>query len=553
MGKNFNFENIWNTIDFGICVLNIVNCGAEFRIVGFNASFAKISPVPIECLLGKTLTEAFPLEIACSCSRYCIKCVESGQTVYFEQHFQSDGKETETYSFSVAPLNYNRLQIEQLVITVTNITREVKFRQFVENVTDLIYSIAADGTFTYLSPQFTEVWGYDISEFLGKPFATLVHSEDLPNLNEFFNLILDTGNKQKGIEFRTKRKDGSWCWIICNNCPILDKNYNVIGFYGIARDITERKTAEEALRKSEVQLREKTSDLEKILKKLQMTQTQLIQNEKMSSLGHLVAGVAHEINNPTSFIYSNLEPAEEYVQSLLKLIQLYQRNYPNPDSEIQYEIKSADLEFLIEDLPKLLNSMKIGAERIMKIVLELRNFSRIDEAKLKAVDIHEGIDSTIIILGHRLKAQHKRPAIQVIKKYKNLPLVTCYASQLNQVFLNILVNAIDILDEWYPINEAPTISICTDVYNSNSVVIRFTDNGLGIPLDIQERLFDPFFTTKPVGKGTGMGLSISYQIVRKHQGSLHCISMPGKGSEFVIEIPLRVSVQGGDQEITTLA
>jgi two-component system, NtrC family, sensor kinase len=534
--KNLNFQNIWNTVDFGICILDIVNGGAEFCVVGFNAGFAKISPVPIECLLGKTLTEAFPLEIACSYSRYCTKCVQSGQTVYFEQHFQSDGKET--YYLSVAPLKCDVLQSDQLVITVTNITREVKFRQFVENVTDLVYSIAPDGTFSYLSPQFTEVWGYDISEFLGKPFATLVHSEDLPNLNDFFHNILDTAQKQKGIEFRTKRKDGSWCWIICNNCPILDTNGNVIGFHGIARDITERKTAEEALRKSEVQLREKTRDLEQALKELQVTQIQLIQNEKMSSLGQLVAGVAHEINNPTSFIYSNIEPAEQYVQSLLNLIQLYQRDYPNPGSEIQYEIESADLEFLMADLPKLLNSMKIGAERIIKIVLELRKFSRMDEAELKAVDIHEGIDSTIIILQHRLKAQHKRPVIQIIKKYKNLPLVTCYASQLNQVFLNILVNAIDTLDEWSPINEAPTISICTDVYNSNSVVIRFTDNGPGIPLDIQQRLFDPFFTTKAVGKGTGMGLSISYEIVKKHQGSLHCISTPGKGAEFVIEIPL---------------
>ncbi|MEH1790079.1 MAG: PAS domain S-box protein [Nostoc sp.] len=534
--KNLNFENIWNTVDFGICILDIVNHGAEFCVIGFNAGFAKISPLPIECLLGKTLTEAFPLEIACSYSRYCTECVQSGQTVYFEQHFQSDGKET--YLFSVVPLKDDKLHIYELVITVTNISREVKFRHFVENVTDLIYSIASDGTFIYLSPQFTEVWGYDIHEFLGKSFATLVHPEDLPNLNEFFHHILDTAQKQKGIEFRTKRKDGSWCWITCNNYPTIDTDGNVIGFHGIARDITERKTAEEALRESEAQLREKTWHLEQALKELQITQTQLVQREKMSSLGQMVAGVAHEINNPTSFIYSNIQPAKQYIQSLLDLIQLYQRDYPHPGSEIQEKIKSADLEFLMADLPKLLNSMETGAERIMRIVLELRNFSRMDEAELKAVDIHEGINSTIIILEHRLKAQHKRPVIQVIKKYKNLPLVTCYASQLNQVFLNILVNAIDALDECPPINEAPTIYISTDAYNGNLVVIRITDNGPGIPLDIQQRLFDPFFTTKAVGKGTGMGLSISYQIVKKHQGSLNCISTPGKGSEFVIEIPL---------------
>ncbi|MBA3923300.1 MAG: PAS domain S-box protein, partial [Nostocaceae cyanobacterium] len=188
--KNLNFENIWNTVDLGICVLDIVNHGSEFCVVGFNAEFAKISPVKIEYLLGKTLTEAFPLEIACSYSRYCTECLQSGRTVYFEQHFQSDDKDT--YFLSVVPLKDYSLHISQLLITATNITREIKFRQFIENVTDLVYSIAPDGTFTYLSPQFTEVWGYDIPEFLGKSFATIVHSEDLPNLNEFFHHILDT-------------------------------------------------------------------------------------------------------------------------------------------------------------------------------------------------------------------------------------------------------------------------------------------------------------------------------------------------------------------------
>lgn len=369
-GKNLNFENIWNTVDIGICVLDIVNHGAEFCVVGFNIEFAKISAVSIECLLGKMLIEAFPSEIACLYSRYCTECVQSGQTVYFEHYFQSD--EQETYFLSVVPLKDNSSHIYQLVITVTNITREVKFRRFIENVTDLVYSIAPNGTFTYLSPQFKEVWGYDVSEFLGKSFATLVHPEDLPNLNRFFDHILDTAQKQKGIEFRTKRKDGSWCWIICNNYPIINTNGKVIGFEGIARDITERQNAEEALRKSEAQLIKKTWDLEQALKELQITQTQLIQSEKMSSLGQLVAGVAHEINNPTSFIYSNIEPAEQYIQSLLNLIQLYQRDYPNPSSEIQQETKSADLEFLMMDLPKLLNSMKIGAQRIMKIVLGAR-------------------------------------------------------------------------------------------------------------------------------------------------------------------------------------
>lgn len=533
--ENISFENICNTVDFGICVLEIVNDGAEFYVAGCNAEFAKTSLIPIECIVGKTLAEAFSPEIALSYSRYCNQCLQSGQKVYFENAVQNDKKET--YSFSVTPLKNQKLHIHQLLIVITNITREVKFRKFIENVTDLVYSIASDGTFTYLSPQFKEVWGYDVSEFLGKPFASIVHFEDLPNLNQLSSHILDTAEKQKEIEFRTKRKDGSWCWLTCNNYPILDKDGNVIGFEGIARDITDRKTAEEKLRNSEVELREKTLYLEQVLKELQNTQAQLVQNEKMSSLSQMVAGVAHEINNPISFIYSNIEPAKEYIQSLFDIIQLYQRDYPDPGIEIQDEIESAELEFLMVDLQKLLNSMKTGSQRIMKIVLELRNFSRMDEAELKAVDIHQGIDSTITFLEHRFNAIKNRPAIQVIKKYNNLPLVTCYASQLNQVFLNILVNAIDALDESLAINQAPTINISTDV-NPNSAVIRIIDNGLGIPFEIQQHMFDPFFTTKAVGKGTGMGLSVSYQIIKKHQGSLKCISMPGKGSEFVIEIPL---------------
>ncbi len=540
LGKNISFENICNTVDIGICVLEIINNGAEFYIVGCNAEFAKNSLVPIEFIVGKTLTEAFSPDIACSYSRYCNECLQSSQKVCFEQHFQNEKKET--YSYSVAPLKDQNLHIHQLLIAVTNITREVNFRQFIENVTDLVYSIASDGTFTYLSPQFKEVWGYDVSEFLGKPFASIVHFEDLPNLSQLSSHILDTAEKQKEIEFRTKRKNGSWCWLTCNNYPILDKDGNVIGFKGIARDITDRKTAEDKLRKSEVELREKTSYLEQVLKELQNTQAQLVQNEKMSSLSQMVAGVAHEINNPISFIYSNIEPAQEYIQSLFNIIQLYQRDYPDPGIEIQDEIESAELEFLMVDLQKLLNSMKTGSERIMKIVLELRNFSRMDEAELKAVDIHQGIDSTITILEHRFKAIKKRPAIQVIKKYNNLPLVTCYASQLNQVFLNILVNAIDALDESVAIDRVPTINISTDV-NANSVVIRIIDNGSGIPLNIQQRMFDPFFTTKAIGKGTGMGLSISYQIIKKHHGSLKCISTPGKGSEFVIEIPLHQQIK----------
>ncbi|MBD2495938.1 PAS domain S-box protein [Nostoc sp. FACHB-280] len=311
----------------------------------------------------------------------------------------------------------------------------------------------------------------------------------------------------------------------------------------IARDISEIKAVEECLR-------QKAQDLEKALKELQYTQAHLIQSEKMSSIGQLVAGVAHEINNPTSFIYSNIQPANEYIKNLLELIKLYQACYPNPEKVIQDHIKAIDLEFLIADLPRLFSSMKIGAERIAQIVLSLRNFSRMDEAECKPVDIHSGIDSTLVILTHRLNAQHNRPAIAVIKEYGNLPLVECYPGQLNQVFMNILVNALDALEErdqqrsLEQIQEKPsTIRIQTFVSDTQHIVIRFIDNGPGIPENLLKRLFDPFFTTKPVGVGTGLGLSISYQIVvEKHKGKLSCLSTPEQGAEFQIKIPIHLGL-----------
>jgi len=286
--------------------------------------------------------------------------------------------------------------------------------------------------------------------------------------------------------------------------------------------------------------------LEQALQKLQRTQAHLVQSEKMSSLGQLVAGVAHEINNPVNFIYGNLVHASAYTQDLLNLIKIYQQEYPNPTPEVQGEIATIDLNFLIEDLPKLLDSMKVGAERICEIVGSLRNFSRIAEAEIKAVDIHEGLDSTLMILQNRLKSKSEHPGIQVIKDYGNLPRVECYAGQLNQVFMNLLANAIDAIDEQNErrmtegIEANPsTIRVQTEVLNSKEVVIRIADNGPGITQQVKARLFDPFFTTKPVGAGTGLGLSISYQIVvEKHGGQLHCFSQVGKGTEFVIQIPL---------------
>ncbi|MBD2344782.1 trifunctional serine/threonine-protein kinase/ATP-binding protein/sensor histidine kinase [Anabaena subtropica] len=291
------------------------------------------------------------------------------------------------------------------------------------------------------------------------------------------------------------------------------------------------------------ELHDKNQRLQQALQELQRTQTQLIQSEKMSSLGQMIAGIAHEINNPINFIHGNITHTTEYVKDLLDLIAIYQQEFPQPSSLIAEKAKQIDIDFLAEDLPKILDSMKIGSSRIRNIVLGLRNFSRLDESEMKPVDIHEGIDNTLMILQHRLKAKSDFPAITVIKEYAKLPPVNCYAGQLNQVFMNILSNAIDALEESIikdsELFNRRQIRILTELIDANTLGIRIADNGFGMTEQVQQKIFDPFFTTKPIGSGTGLGLSISYQVVvEKHKGRLTCNSTPKQGTEFVIEIPL---------------
>ncbi len=305
----------------------------------------------------------------------------------------------------------------------------------------------------------------------------------------------------------------------------------------------------EDLESSKLVLEERGQALELALHDIQRMQGQLIESEKMSALGVLVAGVAHEINNPVGFIYGNIGHLEQYTIALLELTSLYEEIYPSPHERIEAAIEAIDLPFLRRDIPKVLKSMWVGAERILEIVKSLRNFSRLDEAEFKAVDLHEGIDSTLMILQSQLKGSPDRPQIEVVKRYSALPLVQCYPGKLNQVFMNILVNAIDALVECYTHRlksadsteltpEEPMICIETMV-QGDDVKITISDNGDGIPLATQSKLFDPFFTTKEVGKGTGLGLSISYQIiVENHHGKLSCHSELSKGTMFTIVIPI---------------
>lgn len=275
-------------------------------------------------------------------------------------------------------------------------------------------------------------------------------------------------------------------------------------------------------------------------RQLQQVQTQLVQQEKMSALGQLVAGVAHEINNPVGFVAGNLIHAQEYVEDILNLLNLYQKHYPNPEPDIQQEMEAIDFEYLVNDLPNMIASMKSGIERIHQISISLRTFSRCDTFSKIAVNIHEGLDSTLLILRHRLKAKGDRPAIEVIKEYGDLPLVECYPGQLNQVFMNILANAIDAIDECIKeqCHPVPKIWIRTEVLENDYVAIRIADNGIGMTEEVKERLFETMFTTKPIGKGTGLGLSICRQIIEeKHGGQIKCISAPGEGTQFIIEMP----------------
>jgi signal transduction histidine kinase len=340
----------------------------------------------------------------------------------------------------------------------------------------------------------------------------------------------------------------------------------------LQQDILERQRVEAALRQSEAKLRQQATKLKLTLEELHSYQTQLIQTEKMSALGLLVAGVAHEINNPINFIYGNIAYASQYIEDIMNLLQLYEQQYPQSIQEIQEKAEKIDLDFVKADLPKLLSSMKLGADRIRDLVLSLRNFSRLDEAEMKFVNLHEGVDSTLLILQNQFKGITGRSEIKVIKEYGDLPLVECYPGQLNQVFMNLLSNAIDALEELRTLNShcahctsqhplhAPTITIRTRIKEVSGrepmadlpgyrmqtppvstlhAVIQISDNGSGMTESVCQRLFDPFFTTKAVGKGTGLGLSISYQIVvKKHGGQIKCISALGQGTEFVIEIPI---------------
>ncbi|HEY9618097.1 MAG TPA: ATP-binding protein [Microcoleaceae cyanobacterium] len=453
--------------------------------------------------------------------------------------------------------------------------QETQYRALVQLANCIILRWDTQGRVKFLNAYGQRFFGFRAEEIIGNSvFGTIVPATESSgrDLEEMIVDLCKYPDRYAHNENENQCRDGRRVWISWSNKPILNEQGEIVEILSVGTDATERRQTEEVLRRSEAQLREQTIALQTTLSELKQAQAHLVQSEKMSSLGQLVAGVAHEINNPVNFIHGNIYPASQYVQELLDLLELYQTHFPEVPPEIEDKIEEMDLEFVAADLPKIISSMKVGADRIREIVHSLRTFSRLDEAEVKAVDIHEGIDSTLMILRSRLKTtylrheghEYCRPDIQIEKHYGNLPPVQCHAGQLNQVFMNILSNAIDVLDEvaiaqgsevsadrLLPEIAVPTIRIYTETVHYAAVVedeaepipqqwirIRIADNGWGMPEEVRQRIFDPFFTTKPVGKGTGLGMSISYQIVtERHGGRLECSSAPGVGTEFVIEIP----------------
>ncbi|MBN3943275.1 PAS domain S-box protein [Nostoc sp. NMS9] len=541
--------------------LAIIEWNTNFEIQTWNRAAERIFGYTAEEMLGNRFEIIVPENARKHVNKIITALLtQRGGSFSINENVTKDGRTMvcEWYNNPLVAPDGQLIGVASMVLDITERKRaeeeQQKFVALIENSSDFIGIASMEGQVLYVNPAGLKMVGLSSLEAAKTKFLVDFYSpEAFAEFQQQINpLIFQHGfwqgefrykHFQTGIEIPTD------CSLFMVKHPETGEPFCRVA---VVRDITERKQAKEALLKSEAQLRQQAQELKVALRELQHTQTHLIQSEKMSSLGQLVAGVAHEINNPVNFIYGNLTPAKEYTQDLLSLLQLYQSHYPEPVLEIEDFAERIELDFLKSDLPQTINSMKVGADRIREIVLSLRTFSRLDEAEMKAVDIHEGIDSTLMILQSRLKGNDQRLTIEIIKEYGKLPLVECYAGQLNQVFMNILSNAIDALEESFIIcpilgenarsieqRTSPQICIRTQLQEPNQVTIRITDNGLGIPEDVKKQLFDPFFTTKPIGQGTGMGLAISYQIItERHGGSLECISQLGQGAEFVIKIPL---------------